>query len=311
MEKRTTTQPMEVVLIANEKGGVGKTTTTLNLANCLTAFGYKVLVLDMDPSANLSAAALQNDPALSLYDVFDGRVSLPEVLVDTPFGYVAPSIKVLPGLDGEMSAPNSKSLTQIANRLLGVRGGEYMLSAHLRKSSKYNLEEYFDFVLIDSAPSDNILILNSIVAADSVIVPVELSASAVNGLQMFLGSIATARDYYRTNVGFDGMLVVKYAEDTSSDRTMAKIIDQLCQQFQIPRYATKIRYSATMRSAMDTCRPILDFISNGHGAVDSLNMTLEFLRKRNLTPLTDFPGIQTQPDGNLVYIRPTKAKKEG
>ena len=303
---------MEIVLIANEKGGVGKTTTTLCLANCLTALGYSVMIADMDPSANLSVAALPDTPNLSLYDVFDGRCTLPEVLVETPFGYIAPSVTVTPGFDDEEAVVDSKSLTQIANRLIGVRGGEYMLSSLLRKSKHYDLNNRFDFILIDSAPSDNILILNAIVAADSVIVPVELSAAAVDGLQMFLGSISNAHTYYKTNVAFDGMLTVKYAEESGSDRKMAALIDQLCQAYNIPRYATKIRHSELMRTALDAAKPILDYRHlNGHGPVDSMNMALEFLQKRGLKPRADFPGVQTDENGNYYYKRPGKAEKEG
>lgn len=309
LPNRDMTRPMEVVLIANEKGGVGKTTTTLCLGNCLTALGYSVLIADMDPSANLSVAALPLKPTHSLYNVFDGSCTLPDILVKTPFGYIAPSNKEVPDLDGDLTPVDSKSLTQIANRLIGVRGGEYMLNALLRKSKKYDLNKHFDFVLLDSAPSDNILILNSIIAANSVIVPVELSAAAVDGLQMFLGSISNAHAYYKTNVGFDGMLIVKYSEDTSSERKMAAILDNLCEAYDIPRYDTRIRHSATMRSALDNCKPILDYLSNGHGAEDSMNMTLEFLRNRGLTPRVKFPGVRQDNNGQWFYKRPSKTEK--
>lgn len=311
LQKRTSTRPMEVVLVANEKGGVGKTTTSLCLANCLTAMGYQVCILDLDPSANLSCAALPENPALSLYDVFDKRIPLSEILVKTPFGYVAPSIKDVPDLGGDLSAPvESKSLTQIANRWLSVRGAEYMLTALLRNDKRFNPSEYFDFVIIDSAPSDNILITNAIIAADAVIVPCELAAASINGLQMFLGSIANTHQYYKTNVGFDGMLMVKYSEKAGSDRNMAKIIDELCEAYDIRRYNTKIRHSDTMRTAMDNCRPILDYLNVGNAATDSINMALEFLQKRDLAPLTHSPYITQEENGKLVYRKPAKCGKE-
>lgn len=311
LQKRTSTRPMEVVLVANEKGGVGKTTTSLCLANCLTALGYRVLIADMDPSANLSCAALPQNPSVSLYDVFDGRITLPEVIVHTEIADIAPSIKDVPNLDDDFTAPvNSKSLTQIANRWIGVRGAEYMLAAALRKSKRYNLEDYYDFVILDSPPSDNILITNCIVAADAVIVPCDLSASSVNGLQMFLGSIANANAYYNTNVSFDGMLQVKYSEETKPERAMAKAIEQLCSDHNIRCYQTKIRDSSNMKDAMDNCRPILDYVSNGNGATDSMNMTLEFLRIRNMEPLTQFPGVERMPDGTLHFTYQSKAKQK-
>lgn len=314
LEKRNTTRPMEVVLIANEKGGVGKTTTALCLANCLTAFGYKVCVIDMDPSGNLTASALQEEPTSFLYDVFDNRCSLLDILVETPFGYIAPTAKEDPrAANAFFPAANDKSLTQIANRLIGLKSGEYLLHAYLREHPSYKLDDYFDFILLDSAPADHILITNEIVAADSVIVPVDMTAHAVNGLNMFLGSITKVRDHYKTNVQFDGMLNVKYSEEEKSERDVAATIRELQENFHVPSYKTKINYSATMKTALDNAKPILDYINvpNSHAVPDSLNMTLEFLQKRNLEPMVTFPGVQKDENGRLSYKRPSKADKEG
>lgn len=306
MNRTDKTRPAEVVLIANEKGGVGKTSSCLGLACSLEALGYRVLICDMDPSANLSTAILEEMPEKSLYDVFMGTCRLPDCLVKTPFGDVAPSVKNLPDLDGEMIAGDSKSLTQIANQMIGRRGGEYFLKQILRKTPGFDLNEHYDFVLIDSAPSDNILITNAIIAANSVIVPVELSMAAIDGLQMFLGSISSAHEYYQTTVAFDGMLTVKYSEEGSSDRKVAALLDKLCAAYKIPRYDTRIRFSKTMRAALDSGKPILEYIYNGHGGADTLNMTLEFLRKRGLHPRNAYPGVAQNEDGNWVYSKPIK-----
>ena len=306
MNRTDKSRPAEIVLIANEKGGVGKTSTALGLACSLIALGYSVMICDMDPSANLSTTILNEMPKLSLYDAFTGDCRLPDCLVQTPFGDVAPSVKNLPDLDGTMSTGDVKSLTQIANQLLGVRGGEYFLSRMLRKTPGFDLNEHYDFVIIDSAPSDNILITNAIVAANSVIVPVELSMAAIDGLQMFLGSISTAHEFYKTTVSFDGMLTVKYSEEGSSDRKVAALLNDLCATYQIPRYDTKIRFSKTMRAALDNGKPILEYIHNGHGGADTLNMTLEFLRKRGLKPRNAYPGVVQDENGNWVYLKPSK-----
>ena len=81
----------------------------------------------------------------------------------------------------------------------------------------------------------------------------------------------------------------------------------------MPSYKTKINYSATMKTALDNAKPILDYINvpNSHAVPDSLNMTLEFLQKRNLEPMVTFPGVQKDENGRLFYKRPSKADKEG
>ena len=312
-KRNNTDRPTEIVLVANEKGGCGKSTTCLCLGNVLTALGYKVLIIDFDPSANLSYSALSAFPDRSLYDVFDKKIPISDIIVETPFGYVAPAVKELVNLDGDFSAPvESKSLTEIASRWIGMRGSDFMLASYLRKDKRFNIHDYFDFVIIDSAPSDNNLITNAVLAADSVIVPCELSAASVNGLRMFVSTIASTNTTYNMDIYFDGLLTVKYSEKTSPDRNMAQSIEELCSSSEALNhpYETKVRLSSSMRNVMDKGEPVLNYLANGYAATDSINMALEFLHRRGLSPKLDFPGVTKDETGRYRYVRPLKKEKE-
>lgn len=302
---------MEIVLVANEKGGSCKTTTALSLANCLAALGYAVLLTDMDPSGNLTCAALPEAPTKVLYDVFDGTVKLPDAIVHTDICDILPTAKDTDngntlGADPLLTM-NSKSLGQIADRWVGRSGTEYMLTALLRNYPGYKLADHYDFVIVDTGPSDNILVRNAIIAADTVIVPCDPSVGSLDGLMMFLNSVKSAQTYYKTNVKFDGLLFAKFSERWGSQRDTIEDIQQASECLGIRCYRTKIRESGNFPDAIRKCRPILDYLKgSGNAAVDSMNMALEFLESRGMKPLVEFPGVQYDSEGHMVYIRPPR-----
>lgn len=305
---------MEIVLVANEKGGSAKTTTVLFLANCLTALGYRVAAVDMDPSGNLTCAALPEQPKYVLHDVFSNTVPLQDAIVHTEICDILPTAKetvtngLVPG-DPVINF-NSKSLGQIADRWVGRAGAEYMLATYLRKYPNYNLADHYDFVFIDSAPSDNILVRNAIIAADSVIVPCDPYSGSLDGLVMFLNSVKSVQACYKTSVRFDGLLLSKYSEDWGSQKKVIANIKKASEMFGIRCYKTKIRESGNFPDAFLECRPILDYIpGTGNAVVDSMNMALEFLEVRGMEPLVDFPGVQKDENGHLFYERPKRNKK--
>ena len=306
---------MEIVLIANEKGGTGKSAMVHTLSNALTALGYRVLAVDFDPSGNLSRSVLQEEPKHVLYEVFTGICDLDSAIYHTEICDILPTIKdlaldIAPADTFLLASKDSKSLTQLADRLVGRAGAEAMLR-NLLRSKKHDLASRYDFVIIDSAPSDNILVTNAIVAADSILIPCEPSQGGLDGVWMFLSTVNTANNAYTpSNAKVDGIVISKYTEDGANFVESIQAIHETAKFKDLYLYNTVMRDSKSIPHAMGHCRPILSYLNtNGHGPVDALNLALEFLEARSLVPKTDFPGVQTNKDGSLFFARPGKAEK--
>lgn len=308
----------ELLLIANEKGGTGKTATCLILANCLTAMGYKVLVVDTDPSGNLSLASLPNVPDKVIYDVFRGKCKIFDAIQHTDIADILPTVKDVEqsptiGEDGTFALPESKSLNGIIKDLESTKNGELSLCLLLRHTG---LRQKYDFILMDSAPSDSLLIVNAIVAADSILVPCEPNANTINGLMMFHNSIQRAMVHrqkaqetfrklepdYPLVLNHDGILLSRYTNDWHERRQYTATILGFAKDSEIYAYNTRIRRSAPIETSMNNCRPILDYMNIGTGATDALNFTLEFLQKRGLEPRNEIPGVVKNEYGSFTYL---------
>lgn len=302
---------MEIVMIGNEKGGAGKTTLTRCLSEGLTALGYRVLIVDWDPSGNLSDCTLPDFPDLVLYDVFCGSCTIEQVICKTAIGDVLPTIKELNiGADVDAGAfllneKNDKSLTLLANRIFGRSGGERQLKNFLR-SGAHDLPNKYDFILIDTGPSDNILVTNAIVASDSVLIACDPDMKSVSGIWKLMSSINTARQcYIGVNAQLDGVVITKYSEEKASFRKSIQQIRQATADQNIYLYETVMRDSGNVSNSMCDCRPLLDFIKySGNGVNDMINLCLEFLAARGLAPKSQFPGVHQDEKGNWVYIQP-------
>lgn len=292
---------MEIILIANEKGGTAKTTTALELASVLTALGFRVLGVDMDPSGNFSAAALPEYPKYYLYDVFKRSCAPQDAIVHTDICDVLPTLKdFVPEQSGFGVETERKSLGQLADSWIGRRGGEYMLASLLRDPAVGICDRY-DFVILDSAPSDNILVTNCIIAADSVIVPCEPASLSYNGLMMFISSISETRQCYRTNVSFDGLVFTKYSETWKDYRENADAIRETMLQSKMHVYNTRFRMSASVEKSIKNNRPILDYMYQGCGAEDAVNFTLEFLERRGMAPKKKYPGVFQDEENRWIF----------
>lgn len=299
---------MEVVLIANEKGGTAKTTTTVCLANCLTALGYRVLAVDTDPSGNLSAWTLPEFPKKVLYDVLRGECPVQDAIVHTDFGDILPTVKdlapvpdaIAPGIFPMQAG--RKSLGDLFTSAVGKRFSEYILNS-LIHNPQNALEEAYDFVLIDSAPADNLLVTNAIVAADSVIIPCEPTSASIDGLTMFVRSIQEAQKCYQTDVHLDGLVFAKFNDAWKARKEQITSIQEMARASHLRLYNTRFRLSASVESSMNNCRPILEYMFQGWGATDAMNFTLEFLASRGMQPKKAFPGVEQDENGTLIFVR--------
>lgn len=292
----------EILLVANEKGGTAKTTTVLCLANCLTVLGYKVLAVDMDPSGNLSAAALPDFPKYVLYDVFSGTVAPEQAIVSIEICDILPTVKDM-GEDSstEPFGSNRKSLGDFFSSKIGSRGAERYLSLLLRSPAFAPIFAVYDFIIIDSCPSDNLIITNCILAADRIIIPCEPTQSSLDGLTMFRRSLNATNSSYGGKAVIDAMLLSRCSTDWRTRRKVLDTIHHSTSQNAIPVYKTRIRMSASIETSMNECRPILSYIYQGSGASDAMNFSLEFLDRRGLSPLTKYPGVVRDESGDLIF----------
>lgn len=308
MERKT-----EFVLVANEKGGTAKTATVLLLANCLTRMGYRVCAVDMDPSGNLSAAALPEAPRYVLFDIFNGKCESPETVVKTEICDIIPTQKT--ALDkskpmrsfGRNKIEMSKSLGGWFDSMIAAVPNHDFLWQLLRHFDAKFYSGY-DFVLIDSSPSDNLPITNCIMAADTILIPCEPVANAVNGLDMFRDTLKMVNDahanpakYGKEPAVIDGIILSRYSETSATRRDIMDIIQRYASHEDLFCYRTPVRISPSIEASMNECRPLLDYMYRGHGATDAINFTLEFLARRGLKPRTLIPGTFTDENGNLVF----------
>lgn len=304
---------MEVVMIGNEKGGVGKTTLTRCLSEALTQFGYRTLMVDWDPSGNLTDCTLENFPEYVLYDIFSRRCTVDQLICKTPIGDILPTVKELnfsnEDDDFEIEHHDDKSLSRLANQIYGRTGGE----SHLRKflwSAKNQFADRYDFVLIDTPPSDNILTTNAIVAANSILMVCEPSLPSLSGVWKLISLINTAkRSYVEAAPVIDGVVISNYSESgqDSAMKDSIKEVQQSVPSQNIYLYQTILRHSGNITNAMHNCRPLMDYArKTGYGVQDMLNLGLEFLASRGMAPKKDVVGVKKNEDGSWSYTAPTK-----
>ncbi|MCH2171674.1 AAA family ATPase [Myxococcota bacterium] len=250
---------MRVIAIVNQKGGCGKTTTTINLAGCLAIQGSRVLVLDLDPQAH-ATLGLGVDPESveeSLYEVLaepGGTDSLPRVIVEAQPGLeVAPSGIVLSALEQKLALERVESRTErLANALETVHGR-------------------YDYVLIDCPPNVGLLTFNALRAASEVIVPLETSPFAIHGVTKLLETIALLSE----RIGHD--LTVRVLPTLFDGRTRyaQKILSEIREMFKDMCFDSVIRVNVKLREAIARGMPLVYFARRTNGAVDYAALALE------------------------------------
>jgi len=193
--------PMRVLVVANQKGGVGKTTTAINLGTALAAIGERVLIVDLDPQGNASTGLGidQKSRAASTYDVLLGERTLAEVILPTavPRLCVAPSTLDLLGVELEISGDKDRT---------------FKLRAALQALAQEQMsrEDRFTYVLIDCPPSLNLLTVNALAASDSVVVPLQCEFFALEGLSQLLKTVDQVRRALNPRLTIHGVVLTMF-----------------------------------------------------------------------------------------------------
>jgi chromosome partitioning protein len=254
----------KIIAIANQKGGVGKTTTTVNLAAALGVLEKKVLVIDADPQANATSGLgidAEAHPTGS-YQLLEHTASALDTIIETS----SPNVDLIPA---------HIDLVAIEIELVDKDDREYML-----KKAIADLGERYEYILIDCAPSLGLLTLNALTAADSVIIPIQCEYYALEGLGKLLNTIKSVQRIHNPDLDIEGMLLTMY---DSRLRLSNQVVEEVKKHFGDMVFETIIQRNVRLGEAPSFGESIIKYDASSKGAVNYLNMAHEILQKNRQT----------------------------
>lgn len=257
-----------IIGVANQKGGVGKTTTAINLAASFAVLEYRTLLVDADPQANSTTGVgfdLHNITT-SLYDCMVNNAKASEVILksDIPNLDVIPSHIDLVGAEIEM--------INYPNREMVMKG---LLD---------EVRDKYDFVVIDCSPSLGLITVNSLVAADSVIVPVQCEFFALEGLGKLLNTIKIVQSRLNPNLQIEGILMTMY---DGRLRLCNQVVSEVRRHFDEMVFSTIIHRNTRLSEAPSVGKPVILYDAESKGAINYLNLAKEVLQKNEMTKMTN------------------------
>ena len=249
-----------VFAIANQKGGVGKTTTSINLGASLAISEKKILLIDADLQANCTSGLGFELRSIekSIYDALTDHVEPKDIILKT-------------GTDGLDIVPSHIDLVGAEIELLNVESREYRLKNFISK-----VRDMYDYIIIDCSPSLGLLTVNALTAADAVIIPVQCEYFALEGLGKLLNTVKMIQARLNPELQIEGFLLTMY---DSRLRLSNQVVDQVRQHFQDMVFKTLILRNIRLSEAPSYGKPVIEYDAASNGAVNYLNLAKEILEK--------------------------------
>lgn len=252
----------KVIAVANQKGGVGKTTTAVNLSSCLGRLGKKVLLIDSDPQGNsTSGLGLNNrEIEVSTYDCLINNTAMSEVIVKTEFEnlYICPSNINLAGAELELADTEHR---------------EYSL-----KNSIAEIKNDYDFILIDCPPSLSLMTINSFTAADTALIPIQCEYYALEGLSQLMGTLKIIKKKFNPALEIEGVLPTMYDARTNLS---IQVVEEVKEFFGEKMYSAFIPRNVRLSEAPSFGKPIIEYDKNSKGAESYLLLAQEVIKKNS------------------------------
>ncbi|WP_138160420.1 ParA family protein [Peptoniphilus catoniae] len=250
----------KVISVFNQKGGVGKTTTVINLAAALSKKKNKILVVDMDPQANSTSAMTEEKPQADIYDFLINKNESPQVPTKTKDLYLIGSSPGLAGMELEIS---------------GKENWQFVL-----KESLKSIKDSYDFVLIDSPPSLGVLSIISLVASDSILIPVQSEYYALEGVGQLMSTIGLVKDNFNPDLKIEGVLLCMYDSRTNLSSSVKKEVEEF---FKDLVYTTTIPRNIRLAEAPSFGMNIFEYDRFSKGARAYSKFAKEFLNRNKVT----------------------------
>lgn len=252
----------KIISIANQKGGVGKTTTAINLSSLLAAAEKRTLLVDIDPQANSSSGLSVTNQQISVYDVLADKVRISDAIIST----------FMPFLD---LLPSNINLVGAEIELVDVEGREAKLKKALNE-----IGNNYDFILIDCPPSLGLLTLNALTASDSVLIPVQCEYFALEGLGQLLNTINIVKKHFNPELAIEGVLLTMF---DSRLRLSHQVADEVRKYFGDKVYNTVINRNVRISEAPSYGKPIILYDAISSGAKNYMSLAAELLERNSIT----------------------------